>query len=88
MSGAVGLYRGETMNGKETRQKSLSARSAAHEMRVVATYRQDKATALTRTQFFDDTASLRDVLRWAREAEDMDVTLASLEIEVSGSDAS
>ena len=76
------------MTGNEKRQAGLSARSAAHKVRVVATYRRDEETALTRTQFFDATARLQDLLRWAREAEDMDITLASLEIEVQDSDAS
>ncbi|MDH3663525.1 MAG: hypothetical protein OEU92_26500 [Alphaproteobacteria bacterium] len=76
------------MASKEKRQGSLSTGPADCEMRVAATYRRGEETVLTRTQFFDETTSLHDLLRWAREAENMDVALAGLEIEVSGSDAS
>lgn len=40
---------------------------------------------LIKTEFFDGTATLQDLLYWAREAEDMGITLVGLEIEVMGS---
>lgn len=60
---------------------STSARPPAHEIRVTATYQRDGETALTKTQFFDGATTLEDLLTWAREAEDMGVTLVGLEID-------
>jgi hypothetical protein len=85
MSGAVGFYRGETMTNEENRHGSNPARPATHEIRVTATYQRDEQTVLIKTEFFDGAATLQDLLRWAREAEDMGITLVGLEIEVMGS---
>lgn len=54
----------------------------ADEIRVTATYKKDEQTALTKSQFFDTTTELQEILHWARDAEDMGVTLTHLEIEV------
>lgn len=52
------------------------------EIRVTATYQRDEQTVLTKSQFFDATTKLQELLQWAREAEDMGITLTHLEIEV------
>ena len=56
--------------------------STADQIRVTATYQQNEQTALTKSQFFDATTELQELLQWARDAEDMDVTLVHLEIEL------
>jgi len=63
----------------------MSAYTFAHEIRVTATYQRDGETALPKSQFFDGATTLQDLLNSAQEAEDMDVTLSGLEIEVIGS---
>ncbi|MGI9498664.1 MAG: hypothetical protein ACR2P3_01385 [Geminicoccaceae bacterium] len=73
------------MTSEENRHGSESSRPANHEIRITATYQRDEETALTKTQFFDGATTLQDLLHWAREAEDMGLTLAGLEIEVIGS---
>ncbi|MGI9486723.1 MAG: hypothetical protein ACR2RF_12765 [Geminicoccaceae bacterium] len=73
------------MTNEENRHGSNPARQVAREIRVIATYQRDEQTALIKTEFFDEATSLQDLLRWARKAEDMDIALAGLEIEVMGS---
>ena len=80
--GRCGVLPGETMTEKENRHGSTSARPPAHEIRATATYQRDGKTALTKTHFFDGTTTLEDLLTWAREAEDLGVVLAGLEIDV------
>lgn len=70
------------MANKETPGAGSPVSPTADEIRVTATYKRNDQTALTRTQFFDATTDLQELLRWAREAEDMGITLTSLEIEV------
>ena len=69
------------MASKANRHGSTSTRPAAREIRVTATYQRDGETALTKTQFFEGATTLEDLLTWAREAEDMGVTLVGLEID-------
>ncbi len=73
------------MARKENRHGSPSARSVTHEIRVIATYERDEETVLTKTQLFDGATTLQELLKWAREAENMGITLVGLEIEVIGS---
>lgn len=76
------------MMNKDNWHGSTSARPPAREIRVTATYQRDGETALTKTQFFDGATTLEDLLTWAREAEDMGVTLVGLEIDGQDSTAS
>lgn len=69
------------MTDKENRRGSTPARPVAQEIGVTATFQRDGETALTKTQFFDGATTLEDLLTWAREAEDMSVTLVGLEID-------
>ena len=68
-----------------TSEKARADRPGDDELRVIATYRRNEQTALTRSQFFDTKAELHELLQWAREGEDMGIVLATLEIEVMGS---
>lgn len=70
------------MSNEESQETDLSDRPTADQIRVTATYQRDEQTALTKSQFFDATTELQELLQWARDAEDMDVTLVHLEIEL------
>ncbi len=75
------------MASKANRHGSTSRHPPAQEIRVTATYQRDGETALTKTQFFEGATTLEDLLNWAREAEDMGVTLVALEIDGKDSTA-
>lgn len=76
------------MTSNDKRHGSIATRPATHEMRVIATYEREEETALTKTQFFDATTTLQDLLHWAKEAEAIGIKLAGLEIEVKDTNAS
>lgn len=61
-------------------QRPLGA-DAANEIRISAIYQRDGAVALTRSQFFDPTTEIQELLAWAKAFEDLDIEFVRLEIE-------
>lgn len=48
---------------------------------ITAIYQQDDAVALTRSQVFDPTTEVQELLTWAKEFEELDIEFVRLEID-------